>query len=98
MTRPFDQSEKRIGQLREVVSQAEQSLNDLGFLFSGEQQRLSKTFGDRREAFLKSMRATAHNELESTLSTLPRTHGSRYRRAAMQAAQDIALTPHNAVA
>jgi GTP-binding protein EngB required for normal cell division len=90
MTRPFDQSEKRIGQLREIVSQAEQSLNDLGFLFSGEQQRLSTTFGDRREAFLKSMRATAHNELESTLMALPRTSGSRYRRAAMQAAQDVA--------
>jgi GTP-binding protein EngB required for normal cell division len=90
MTRPFDESENRIGQLREVVSQAEQSLNDLGFLFSGEQQRLSKTFGDCREAFLKSMRATAHNELESALKALPRTHGPRYRRAVMQAAQDVA--------
>ena len=64
LTRPFEESEERIRQLREVVSHAEQSLNDLGFLFSGEQQRLSKMFGDRRDSFLKSVRATAHEDLQ----------------------------------
>lgn len=90
LTRPFDESERRIGHLREIVSQAEQSLNDLGFLFSGEQHRLSKTFGDRRDAFLKSVRAAAHNELGSDLASLLRTNGPRYRRSAMQAAQNVA--------
>ena len=89
LTRPFEESEERIRQLREVVSHAEQSLNDLGFLFSGEQQRLSKMFGDRRDSFLKSVRATAHEELKSALASLPRTSGPRYRRSAMRAAQDI---------
>jgi len=90
LTRPFEESEKRIAQLRGVVSQAEQSLNDLGFLFSGEQQRLSKMFGDRRDGFLKSVRATAHEELRSALASLPRTRGPRYRRSAMEAAQNVA--------
>ena len=90
LTRPFDESERRIGQLREIVSQAEQSLNDLGYLFSGEQQRLSKTVGDRRDVFLKSVREVAHRELSSALKSLPRTYGPRYRRSAMQAAQDVA--------
>jgi hypothetical protein len=90
LTRPFDESERRIGQLREIVSQAEQSLNDLGYLFSGEQQRLSKTFGDHRDAFLKSVREVAHHELGSALQSLPRTNGPRYRRSAMRAAQDVA--------
>jgi hypothetical protein len=90
LTRPFDESERRIGQLREIVSQAEQSLNDLGYLFSGEQQRLSKTVADRRDVFLKSVRDVAHRELSSALKSLPRTYGPRYRRSAMQAAQDIA--------
>jgi ribosome biogenesis GTPase A len=90
MTRPFEESESRIRKLREVVSQAEQALNDLGFLLSGEQQRLSKTFSDRRTEFLKSIRGSAHNELDSVLRTQPRTRGPRYRRTAMQAAQDIA--------
>jgi hypothetical protein len=90
LTRPFEESESRIGQLREIVSQAEQSLNDLGYLFSGEQQRLSKTFGDHRDAFLKSARDVAHRELGSVLRSLPRTNGPRYRRSAMRAAQDVA--------
>jgi GTP-binding protein EngB required for normal cell division len=90
LTRPFEESEKRIKQLREVVSHAEQSLNDLGFLFSGEQQRLSKTFGDRRDGFLKSVRASAHEQLDLALTSLPRTRGPSYRRSAMHAAQDVA--------
>ena len=90
LTRPFDESEKRIGQLREVVVQAEQSLSDLGYLFSGEQQRLSKTFGDHRDVFLKSVRKVAHHELSSALKALLRTSGPRYRRSAMQASQDVA--------
>ncbi|MFY9647428.1 MAG: dynamin family protein [Terriglobales bacterium] len=90
LTRPFDESENRIRQLREVGAQAEQSLNDLGYLFSGEQQRLSKTFGDHRDAFLKSVRDGAHRELSSSLQSLPRTTGPRYRRSAMRSAQEIA--------
>ncbi len=90
LTRPFDESEKRIGQLREIVAQAEQSLSDLGYLFSGEQHRLSKTFGDYRDVFLKSVRKVAHSELCQALKSLPRTGGPRYRRLAMQAAQDVA--------
>jgi hypothetical protein len=90
LTRPFEESEKHIAQLREVVSQAEQSLNDLGFLLSGEQQRLSKTFGDRRDGFLKSTTAAAHGELASAIKPLPRDRGPRYRRSVMQVAQGVA--------
>jgi GTP-binding protein EngB required for normal cell division len=90
LTRPFDESEGRISQVREIVAQAEQSLNDLGYLFSGEQQRLSKTFGDHRDVFLKSVREVAHHELGSILQSRPRTNGPRYRRSAMRAAQDVA--------
>ena len=90
LTRPFDESEKRISQLREIVLQAEQSLDDLAHLFSGEQQRLSKTFGDHRDVFLKSVRDVAHRELKSALKLLPRTTGPRYRRSAMRVAQDVA--------
>jgi len=90
LTRPFEDSEKRIGQTRKTVSQAVQSLNDLSALFSSEQQPLSKNFSDRRSAFLNSMRATAHSELDVALKSLPRSIGPRYRRAAMQAAQQIA--------
>jgi GTP-binding protein EngB required for normal cell division len=90
MTRPFEESETRIGRLREVVFQAEQSLNDLSYLFSGEQQRLSKAFGDHRSQFLQAVNATAHNQLASIRSRLPRTPGPRYRRVVMKVAQDVA--------
>jgi Dynamin family len=90
LTRPFDESEKRISQLRKIASQAEQSLIDLGYLFSGEQQRLSRVFGDHRDVFLKSVRKVAHRELDSVLASLPRTSGPQYRRSVMQTAQDVA--------
>ncbi|MFZ3262393.1 MAG: dynamin family protein [Terriglobales bacterium] len=90
LTRPFAESERRIRQLRETVSQAEQSLSDLGYLFSGEQQRLSKIFGDHRDIFLKSAQEVAHRELTLALKSLRRTSGPSYRRSAMGAAQDVA--------
>jgi len=90
MTRPFEQSETRIRKLREVVFQAEQSLHDLSFLFSGEQQRLSQAFGDNRSQFLRAVGAAAHNQLNSIRSRLPRTRGPRYRRVVMKVAQDVA--------
>ncbi len=87
---PFEESERRIRQLREVVARAEQSLKDLGFLLAGEQQRLSRTFQNRREGFLNSVRAKAHQELATALHPLPRTRGPHYRRAVLRAAQDVA--------
>jgi Dynamin family len=90
LTRPFNESEGRISQLRKIVSEAEQSLNDLGHLFSGEQQRLSKFFGDQRDTFLKSVRSAAHRDLSLALKSVPRTFGPRYRRSALRAAQDVA--------
>jgi len=90
LTRPFAESEKRISHLKEIVSQAEQSLNDLGYLFSGEQQRLLGAFAEHRDIFLKSARQVTHRELSSNLESLRRASGPKYRRSAMQAAQDVA--------
>lgn len=90
LTRPFQDSEKRIGQLRETVSQTEQSLNDLSYLLTGEQQRLSKRFADRRNAFVQSVLGAAHQELGLGLKSLRRTFGPHYRQSAMHMAQEIA--------
>ena len=90
LIRPMEESEERIRRLRETASQAEQSINDLGPLFAGEERRLSMTFVDRRNTFLKSMPEIAHQELGVALQSLPRTTGPRYRRGAMKAAQCVA--------
>ena len=90
LRRPFQESEKRIGQLRETAFQTEQALNDLGYLLTGEQQRLSKKFADRRNAFVESVLGGAHEELDSGLKALPRTFGPHYRQSAMHTAQEVA--------
>jgi Dynamin family len=90
LTRPFEESEKRIRQMRETVTSAAQSLNDLSFLFSGEQHRLSNAFRARRDLFLRSTRETAHRELDAALQSLREKFGPRHRRSAMQAAQTVA--------
>jgi len=96
LTRPIEESEKRLGQLHEAVAWAEQSLNDLGALFLAEHQRLSTRFADHRKAFLAANRPAAHTELKTALASLPRGAGPGYRRSAMHAAQEVArnrLTP-----
>ncbi|MFZ0287425.1 MAG: dynamin family protein [Terriglobales bacterium] len=89
LAQPFEESERQIGRLREIVFQAEQSLNDLGHLLSGEQQRMSKVFGEHRDSFLKSVREPAQRELGEQVRHLPRTNGPRYRRSVMEAAQGV---------
>jgi GTP-binding protein EngB required for normal cell division len=90
LTRPFQESEKRIGQLRETASQTDQSLNDLSYLLTGEQQRLSKRFADRRNAFVESVLGAARRELGLRLKSLPRGFGPHYRQSAMRMAQEVA--------
>jgi predicted GTPase len=90
LIRPFDESEKRLKGLRELVSQAEQSLNDLAYLLSAEQQRLSKKLSDRKQSFLDSARQTAHQKLDSLLYKTRRGFGPTYRRAVMGSAQEVA--------
>ena len=90
LTRPFEDSERRIREMRETVTKAEQSLHDLSFLFSAEQQRVSKAFADRRVAFLHSTRLPAHSDLGVALKSLPSAAGPKYRRCAMHAAQQLA--------
>ncbi|HXY14565.1 MAG TPA: dynamin family protein [Terriglobales bacterium] len=90
LTRPFQDTERRIREMRETVFKAEQSLHDLSFLFSAEQQRISRAFADRRNAFLDSTRSPAHRDLDTALKSLPRAAGPPYRRCAMHAAQQLA--------
>ena len=90
VTRPFEESEKRIAQIRQLVDQSEQALQDLGYLLTAEQHGLSSQFTQRRDLFLKSVRTDAHGKLASDLKTLPRVAGPRYRSNAMHAAQQEA--------
>jgi hypothetical protein len=90
LLRPIERSEERITALRHLVAEAERSMNDLGYLFTAEQHRLSDLFLNRRKAFLTHILPIAHDELRAELQSLTRSFGPRYRRLVLHRAQEIA--------
>jgi Dynamin family len=90
LVRPIEESEQRIASLRKMISQAERSLLDMGYLFMAEQQHLSDMFLDQRKKFLQIAPPKANAEFSEEIERLPRRFGPRFRRGAMRAAQVIA--------
>jgi len=90
LTEPIANSEQRILKLRQTVDQAEQSLRDLGALFSAEQMRLSMTLLARRKEFLKQVLPIAREEFKREISTLTASFGPARRRELAALAQAIA--------
>ncbi len=87
---PLANSERRIADLRRTVSQAEQSLRDLGALFSAEQMRLSTTLQLRRKEFLRQQLAKASDELARDSRSVSVPFGPARRRELMAIAQTVA--------
>jgi GTPase Era involved in 16S rRNA processing len=87
---PIANSEVRIATLRQTVSQAEQSLRDLGALFSAEQMRLSTTLQIRRKEFLNRTLPIAEEELASRAKNVSVSFGPGRRRELMAIAQTVA--------
>jgi GTP-binding protein EngB required for normal cell division len=89
LLRPSQESERRIVAMRACVADAEQALNDLGHLFSAEQERLSRTFTDQWKRFLAEAVPAAHMEFTRGVHDMS---GSRaaLREQAIGLAQRIA--------
>ncbi len=87
---PIANSEVRIATLRQTVSQAGQSLRDLGALFSAEQMRLSTTLQIRRKEFLNRTLPIAEEELASQARNVRLSFGPGSRRELMAIAQTVA--------
>ncbi len=87
---PIANSEQRIANLRQTVNQAEQSLRDLGALFSAEQMRLSMALLGRRKEFLRLVLPIAREEFEHDTSAVATTFGPSRRRELMAIAQAVA--------
>jgi hypothetical protein len=90
LSEPIANSEQRIANLRQTVSQAEQSLRDLGALFSAEQMRLSMTLLRRRKEFLKQVLPIAQEEFKHETGAVATTFGPARRRELMAIAQAVA--------
>ncbi|MGA8877393.1 MAG: dynamin family protein [Candidatus Korobacteraceae bacterium] len=90
LTEPIANSERRVNDLRQTVSQAEQSLRDLGALFSAEQMRLSNTLLARRKDFFRATVPIAIEEFDTESRSADTGFGPARRREFMALAQTIA--------
>jgi hypothetical protein len=90
LMRPVEESEERIERVRQTISEAEQSLCEIGYLFMAEQRRLSDMFLEQRKRFLSGVSPKANAEFAEALKHLGRSYGPKFRRDAMRAAQVIA--------
>ena len=90
LSEPIANSEHRVATLRQTVDQAEQSLRDLGALFSAEQMRLSMTLLRRRKEFLREVLPIAHEEFKQESAAVATTFGPSRRRELMSIAQGVA--------
>jgi ribosome biogenesis GTPase A len=87
---PIENSEQRIANLLQTVSQAEQSLRDLGALFSAEQMRLSNILLARRKEFFRETFPLACQEFRREANGIRAGFGPNWRRQLMALAQAIA--------
>jgi GTPase Era involved in 16S rRNA processing len=90
LTEPIATSEQRIASLRRTMSEAEQSLRDIGALFSAEQMRLSMTLLARRKEFLRQVLPVARAELQREADAVTTALGPARRRELMAIAQGVA--------
>jgi tRNA U34 5-carboxymethylaminomethyl modifying GTPase MnmE/TrmE len=64
LSRPIEESVRRVRALRECLGDAERALSDLSHLFLAEQERLRRDFEHRRERFVKRALPSARREPE----------------------------------
>ncbi|MGA7343267.1 MAG: dynamin family protein [Terracidiphilus sp.] len=89
LQRPIDESERRIGLMKETISEAERSMHELNFLFMAEQHRISDLFVERHKRFFRSARTESEKEFAEGLPSVPLGFGPRDRRRLMHLAQQI---------
>jgi len=90
LQQPIAESEERIAGLRVTAAEAEQSLRDLGALFSAEQMRLSNALLARRKEFLRGALPRARHELAQECVSIKTRFGPALRRDMMAKAQTVA--------
>ena len=90
LLRPIEESERRIRNLRDTISEAERSLRDVSYLFMAEEHHLSDMFLAQRKEFLAVASPEVNAEFEKELKALPRHYGPKFRRDAFRLAQVVA--------
>jgi len=88
LVRPIEESDRRIHELRQTISDADRSLRDMAYLFMGELHHLSDAFLAERKNFLVSAMPKAEADFAAALRLIPRRFGPKFRRYAMRVAQE----------
>lgn len=83
---PVEEATRRVEALRSCVAEAERSLNDLGYLFLAEQERLGRIFAEKKDAFLNAALPRCRQEFAERLA-----HLSAPRLRLREQAVDVAL-------
>jgi predicted GTPase len=89
LLRPVEESEQRVKTLRTYVHEAEQALNDLGYLFTAEQDRLARIFEDWKEEFLRQAQPSARLELTQAIRAIGPCRGTVLRVKAYELTDPI---------
>ena len=90
LLQPIEESEKRIGRMRQTLAESDRSLRDLGYLLTSEQHRLSDLFLSQRKKFIEQVLPVVELEYETEAPKIYKGWGPAYRRAVMRLAQDVA--------
>jgi predicted GTPase len=89
LSRPIEESERRISAMQETIAESELSLREIGYLFMAEKHRLSNLFLERRKKFLRENLVAAKAEANEEFQKIRSGYGPRFRRDAMHAAQTV---------
>lgn len=89
LTRPVEESRRRIADLRREVDAAERAMADLGALLAAEQARLTADYIARYERFLTAAQRAAEASLAASIPELP-LPSIRLREAAFSEARRVA--------
>ena len=89
LQRPIEESERRIGLMKETINEAERTMHELSFLFMAELQRISDLFVERHRRFFRSAWTESETEFGEGLPSVPVGFGPYYRRRVMHLAHGI---------
>lgn len=86
---PIEELERQVEALGSHIADLQHSILDLGHLLGAEQERSVRALEGRRNEFLESGAASAHQLLDERLQSSVE-HGAAFRRRAMTAALEVA--------
>jgi GTP-binding protein EngB required for normal cell division/polyhydroxyalkanoate synthesis regulator phasin len=90
LVRPLEESERRVAALRQAVAEATRALQDLGPLFTAEQERLAQALEAERRRFLAGARPEAARELGQRVGAITVRGRGALRAEALAQAREVA--------